>query len=1453
MQFPPILVAMLPSQLFALSNILQHLKKSISQNSNNTEASLAPQSDFVDFAASSALPASSTTGSPYRPTVTSSPTIFDAKDDSDSDIEDFEENQSQTPPPAILESRIPNPTNLLRFQLDAPAISVIYVPEAEAEASPFVFLDSFLEPSKTLEDHYLHFQVSDFKVNVDPLIQTVEFGVNVDECFKIRASERSYLPECSDRMLPKSGWYTQRILAVTPLPNSTLQPVQIQNSFQNGFAVDLGSVVISLPLGLPKLFSLALSDIYRAFTSPEPSQNSEREKIPSISAESSSNASKNYEKHDHQRLPSSQPHGDVLLDSLRLGESLIFETGVSVQTRFSLPRLRINLEIPLHQDMTFSLPLRRRERMVLEAEEIVLALHTFEAKRNSAHAHRTLSGSFSRLEISVEQDWFDFYNEESEFSEKHSIPLPNPPNANNSQVPRVVVLSMEGKSANDMDMTPENINLEWRDQPAPSSVLTAKAIQHAPFAVPNSEMGANKQAMSPQEFQNFSSSPSGLSVTLTVHNTTLTLSPGIYTFILDAYDEYARIHESKEPAQMEHPKFCPVLVDYRSKFGMLHLHVEQDPLIYFDASESDQMSSLGHKPSKGAQTAHSPVIYDIELDHIRLIQTGRYLGSSKSVMAVEVGAVDLRPFVHSVALAGQEHLPHLSYAQCHKVEEGVGIASEDSTYLVEIRNMNFSWTFSDVWPSKVAGIFTRLPHTAYQFEKYRDLVDSRSEQRRQTSNFIFNSQFSAFSIWSTPPDLRSPLDGSSAPRLVTCPQLVLIPRHCHLSIDLSTWIYHVFVDRAEIFVALDRDLVKPKSKASPGMEQTATMCDYWINRGHEYSGQLGTSTVTCVVSNEISESSLKCSLEIDTSASQVLALELLYDSYLHYQAKADQSSKKGSTAGKTTFQTKSDLQTLHEAFNSEDLDASMFRSRSRSSQSSIQEPRVSVETDVSKNLPSNIVSWDYMPPDRPKVPLKLRFSVLPIDFVWKLRSDEEDSKAFISLQFSQLEARYDVDENDTTHLEVQFKGLDGFTYLAGDQGMHFFGFDPNGGHYRRMLMSFVMDTWSSDLDQLQNDLKGVEVAVSRIAKFRLTVLPMQLTCNLLTFPFMHRYYKQYSQLYNAYNPPLEGETGSSLISSLFDVIATSLSLSSLQHASSDPSTPSDAMPGALVSIGEANSAAKTDPSKSSNLSVSEPAGPFFRRYFVSDLHLRLNISGVGEAKLRLPSINAENVSGGFGGVARELRAAYVPRWQTALSSVIGAFPGLKLARTVTQGLYAMVLVPLEEAKQGRSMTYGFVKTFGSTVWDAATETVALTAQAAGVAYAGLGAVGKIFDRRGPDAVRASHQQAHVPSPTHVRDGASQSVQSFVEGVQAASDNIQAPIQKFQGPDGSYWLLFRDLPLALPGTILYPLTGAVKGASELLQGTAAHMRSDHTTVHSSAPVAAPSSFLTEDEDTDSESA
>jgi hypothetical protein len=1465
-QIPKIWTGFHSSQLFSISNMVNRYHDIIANHIVNFEFASKISSPKLSIAISNSQN-SNLDQSIARSRINNIGKVqYEAKDESDDDTDDEselleEENNFEpihSPQITFDLSPIPNPT-LFRFELSIPSIEFLYIPsDAFDGESPFLSISSFSDPC-SLHTHFIKSSFNNVSIINTTDSQHVSAELNIDEHFVLRTSERPYIPSCCKEMIPETGYYVQNILTTYSTTEGQSFPVAINHSRSSGLILDLFELHLNLPLGIPKLCSNAIEDINRAFPNKKPSESLPTDISGNAAPSHSSQVDPNQEFNlDHQINPNPKLEDEpkqLLFESLLLGESLVFESGAYTRMRINIGLLVVNLEVPLPHDLRFTLPLRRQERLKLEMKDLSCEINTSDALCGSENPHRTLSSSFSNLNVYMERNFF-------------KIPV--------SKSSLTSILTLEGKSADSLEISPENFRFEWRDKPAPSSILSPESIHNAPFSVPTSDIGTARQALSRQEFQNLSSTPSKLCIIITVHMTVINLSSHLYSFVMDVYDEYLRLSRSEIPIDYHKETESAILVDFRSRFGLLHLHTIND---------SSSSNNTGFT-------------YDVQLENVRALQTSSFYGQDKSLLAIEVERVDLPSLVESMRLDRPDPQIHLSYAQSSEAflrsssKHHHPSFHQESTYLVEIRDCNISWTFSDLWPYQISAIFTRIERSEYQMDIFTKVSSSVSidekhvnngknyynnNKREEKSTFLFNVIHCGIAIWGS---VSSPInDSSMATKLLASPQLVIIPQQLHISIDLNSWLSHAFLDRAEIFTCLDRFGARDTySFDRIGIKGVSTAREYWVKRKHEHAGIIGTSTATFVALNNVSESSIKCGLELNTSVSQIITLQLLYNVYSQTMHANESNMKDKSNQQEKISSQKIFINRPSTDDNEEEEEEHIVSSGVIQSLPNIRsppiEPQVHFEPGVSKNLPLSIVSEDYIPSRRQVAPLKSRFSVLPFDIVWKLRSDiplngEKTIQNIpcIELHFSQLEVRYDLDENDSSLLEVSFKTLDGYSQLSGDRGMHIFGFDQNASHFRRRHLYFTLSScmagmessaprstysilsssYSEGLGEYLEGIGGLEDdpngggGKSKLSRFRLVVLPLQLRCTVQTFQFIHNYYRSYAKMIRTYDSLPTNDTEPSFVQSLFDVIGSTIyshipASSSNETESSILQKPSS--PPRSFQVGPSVFLSGQD----TKLVVLSPP-VFFKSFYVSDLHLRLNLPGINDAKIRLPSVISMNVLG-WRGVADELTSAYTPFVNEALTSVITSFPGLKLVKTVGRELWQLVRVPMEEARSGRSVTYAFLTTFGSGVKNVTTEAIGLTAEAVSATHKGIGVIAAYFDQRDVEDINDDQNQNqqdqqdqdhqdhhhHVPPPIDFADGASQGVQSVVKSVVAAKENMKAPFKKYQRDDGSILALLKDTTLAVPATIILPIGGIVSAAGAFLHGTAAHMRADHTTQH-----------------------
>jgi hypothetical protein len=706
--------------------------------------------------------------------------------------------------------------------------------------------------------------------------------------------------------------------------------------------------------------------------------------------------------------------------------------------------------------------------------------------------------------------------------------------------------------------------------------------------------------------------------------------------------------------------------------------------------------------------------------------------------------------------------------------------------------------------------------------------------------------------------------------LIATPQLVLVPQRLYLSIEFDDWMYHVKLDRAELFTTLDRNQTPEEPLFSPSPTITKTVRGYWYKREHSYAGLIATSTVTFVPSmpGNPSQVSLKIGLDLSTTPSQIAALQLLLSTFSNTSPNSDQFEASKSKNDSSPIQ-------LHLGADTEEHEEVLRPPKKRwmpqrNIRSPPEEPRVRVEAhldELGKFSINHFITENYVPqPHRESAPLKLVLSLSPTDLIWRLRPEgtikgtEARASPHIQVVLTHAQVRYEVDENSSTLLEATVKRVDGFSFLKGHSGSHFFGFDQNASHFRPNLLSFhltsclprheasaprsISNNLSSSvglcdyLDEFSSERQASTATDRMDTRLKLMLLPLQLTLNLDTFSFIHKFHRSYISTLKEYDPPVVSGTGTSFVDSLLNAIGSIFYAS----PSSDSIPSSDLSESSSSSYGPSSAKCSLPGSRDEDLLTRPaPPGTFFKSLYVSDIRLKLNLPGVDGAKIRLPSVISVNIDG-WEGVSTELAGAYTPFLNEALATVIAAFPGVKLLKTAGMGLVKLVTIPMEERRSNRSMTWAVVSQAGHVAVDVSSELVALSSVAFQAVSKSLGSFGSwmsSYSRKDEGSASSSSSPSFSSSaspssssssssyPSGFREGISQASTSVSDSVLAAGEAISGPIRRYK-EDGSALLLLKDTLVAVPSLVVLPTAGIVQGAADVLSGTAARMKQDHTT-------------------------
>ena len=1557
---PSLHFALHSSQLRILANILARYSE---MNTHSKPLSPSPTTQPILSSSSPFLSNSILTpGLSSRGVASSRTTQFEAKEEDCSDDEDAAgcqtdcvsallESDSVEPvtvaesihPPLEASFRVPplSPPTLVHVSLSAPYMNFVYVPHDIDSPSPFLHADHVRDPSQ-LGLSFVQLSITDSDASISPELLSISAHISASELFPVVPTERSHLPLCCADMFPNDGYYISNVFRTHVRSSHRSKPFGVVLAPSAPLLIAADDTVITLPLGLPKLCNQALTDINIFFPSSastsspssaddDASSSSCSSTSPPIPPSASSSSSNAYLKatgfddlkdsSDSSLMHSSNPPS-AGLGALFLTESALLETGVRYSsTVVSIPRLVINFEIPLPHDLRFSLPLRRRERLSIDIQDLQVDIHNVHRYNDSVPRTdpiRYLSATFLLLHGYLEKEYFS--------ASKRST---------------TTILSMEPRSSNAHEITAEPVRMEWREKPSPNA-MTGEEMEHAPFSVPSGkDMGSHKEALSRQQFENLASHPCNLSIALTLHMITFNLSPQIYSVLMDAFDEYTRVSKlasadsapssssptssssSSASASSSSPKgfmrkgpMSPLIVDVRSKYGVINFNVEKEP------------SPIEAPVERYSPKSREPLVYRVQVENARALQISSFLGTKRSIFAVQVERADLHhdsnTLFHVMSMSSIDSLVCASYVYCSEIKSDLASKGErcdtpanqwcETSQLVELRYVNLSWTFSDRWPQQIAAIFARIERKEYQLGAK---IAGDAKGSMDTSKLVLLAKVCSFGIWGTynpsssssetshSPSLprrkatQPPADASSSdtsslpPRLIATPQLVIAPHHFGIVIDMYTWVYHAHLTLAQLYTTLDKHQSKEEPKfAKLPPAKASTTKEYWESRHHKMAGVIGTSTATCVSANGLFEANLKCGLDMNTTVDQLAALQLLYSAYMSTPSTpttVPSPSKEtgGSEHAKRGFSSKAHqasdgryqpqfkmsddfepMGTHVDDDNGDEYDNGEQEERVQPPRPiptlrfrpppEGDDPRVNFEPSQAGHI--RITSEEYSP-TIVCAPLKFSFTLSPAGVRWRCRNDPS-SNDYVLLQLGHVEARYEGDENESTLLELTVRSIEADSQIRGKL-QNFFGFDVMGKHWRQRMLYF---TWRSCLrenersaprskyetlkssysDSIGHYLEEVQLEGeqqehsnsyssgrgdaneqrgNRFDRFRFFLLPMQLSCSLLTFHYLYSFYRAYTALTSSYEPSTM-QNQPTVTRTVLVSIAHALGVNVSNEDGEAFSTSAGASSSAATRPSSLTEPSHNQAQSSSSTCSSPPSnGPYFRSFYVGDMRLRLNIPGLFQnASIRVPSVMAMDVLG-WDGVSEELRNAYAPHLNEVLAAILKSFPGAKLISVAKESFLQLVRVPIDEDRHGRSASWGFVKALATGIRDIGIQTIGLAGNAIHSGSAVLSAAGSAFDVRDPNLAELSERV----NPDTLAQGAQQGGNSFVKALQATGENLITPLERYRNdPDASFFVFLLGSVRTVPFLFISPLQGALAGASNVILGATNQLQADHTT-------------------------
>ena len=1396
----------------------------------------------------------------------------------------------------------PPPSTFTHFQIEVQEVHFAFIPSTSlgTTRSPFLTLNQIQHP-ETTKDSFIQSSVTQLFISSDPSAQIFSAkSIFVSEnSTAVSDTHWQYLPEFSRSYLPKQGYFRHKILSILPNSLDEANGLSISSHTHGGLAIDIGALEVSIPLALPKLTKIAIRNLNDAIEALDTRNTSNDSTSSSGSQISSSDALFSASKPDLMRSVTGHNQAQQLIwDSLFLGESFVFETGSYTSTSLRIGTASVIMELPLVEDIRFEcLPLVRKERLRLEVKQIEAEISisdedSFAPPRHSSHLdssrslddgergsrpYRAFSAIFDEATLMVERGWQSSLNNKQETT---------------------IIAILEGRTADMMAERHENARFEWRDfgrdlvgehlaaaakkdgntkttalgdefdvemasrQNLEKMHISRGLAARAPFSgkyrsgphMGHTHVGdRQKEVLSRSEFSALAASPSELSIIFTVHMTTLHLSTVNYSVLMDAYDIYCHISALEAPNNLQRfnqvrelfGHSSPYLVDFRSKYALAHLYTSREPT----CSEKRRHEEGPPAPS-----------IDANFESLRILQTSRFLQTERSFLYATAHYAEMHDESSNTVLESKRlekdappHVASFIYSNRIVAQDGAnGHQKSETDLLIDLKDCVVTYGFDEKWPSRITSIFKRIANDEYTlFQPIGEFVADMAPEELDRFDCTLNLRSASIAVWGSASDdhtlfssALSPglskghnkTDSSSrlqaeSPRLVASPQIVLVPHIFHLTIDMNSWLIKASWDRVDLFTTIDRYSHRSASLVSKQLKPTSAK-SYWTNKRYLPAGAFGTGNL-CYNSSP-AKFSLEYGLQLITTPSQIVCLQLLYSAFANtWLAPQDASQSKESEHSLYS-------EAVEQIFPPNRLSSPPSR------HDSSKEPKTRL---LNARMTDSLISEDWLPETSASAPLTMDIHLKPADIVWRLRpepSEEEengdDNFETLDLNFSHLEFKYLVDENECSLMELMIKSVTGVSQLKDLREWSFLEFDASTGQSRLspwylsqrsdnqgyeptapLSMRFGRPSSSkSDSAQfrsfLNHDLSATTSMFSlssqtsiyesqassnattttlgplKVDSLRFEMPRMHLTLRVRTFLFLHSFYRSYHS-------------------------------SSCKYAlNDDPVQPQDNL--------------FLDPGASSAVE-SAPTGPYFKNVFVGNLHLKISLPTLSDTDIHFPLLFLTDVVG-WSALSSELWNVYEPGTRNLLRQLVSALPGLRLVRTVGYELWRLVMVPIDEAAHGRSATKGFFTALGSGIYNTVAEASSLgctvltaTSRTVGLFTSYVGQASSSYSQNPESNLEESEgsteeaqettKDVYVPYASNLPDAAKQSLETVVNGVADVKKQVTGTIEHFLSEDGTYGELVLNSVITAPNAVLLPLNGVISGAGALLHGASRTMK------------------------------
>lgn len=1522
------------SQLPLVVNVLNAYKRTI-ERAQSYHPSLAPKGSKSNSSPSphSKGPHSRTTSQAKISVSRFSDSTFTSRPEDDGDLESSKLQPSVSAPPSSSGQPSEAPSTLTHFQIEVEHVNFAYIPEgpSSGEESPFRTTAHINAPATTSKS-FIQSSLTKIFISSDPAAQTVSVGeVSLSDCAFILEDSWHLLPEITRSYVPRSGYYNHKTLSILPASLEVSSALSISLGSAGGLSMALGALEVYLPLSLPKLFSAALTDLTRAL--------SVEVKVPQVSSVSIAHSlaedalfAEKRNRDIRKQITGQNAAQQLLQDGLALGEAMIFETGSYTSISLTLHSASIVFEIPEPADIRYDeVSVLRPERLRLTLNDISAELSFFHdpfsheddsvpgdgqraSNAPSSHSsslhlpYRTLSARFWDAAVTIERHWHLF---------------------NPLKMETTLIGTLEGQSARLEDPRLENIRLEWRDygqdlvgkylqNDLPDDPLDGKPsskpsdydlksasrdnlekigisplfADRVPFStnyrssarLNHAEAGEKrKEGLSETDLSQLASTPSDLSIAVTVHMTQAHVSNVIYSLLMDTYDAYVQASTPVggpifKTVRSHYGPSSPFLVNFRSHHAEAFLYTDQEPY-----------SIESRQPEKGPPARAMSISADV----LHILQTSRFLQTDRSLFYATTkiaSALDesLNPLFESKKLNFDGEIASLPnavtfiYANRPLLRDVVsGITRSETDMVADLKDSVITWGFDDKWPWRIMTLFQRLPSPHRLAFTQAEGHDAGAEPNpynlmvnlRGTSVALWGAIADSSPLFSSSSDPNEPINGGASrpgdsprsdfpnesPRLLANPQLVLVPHSLHLKIDMNRWLLNASWDKVDLFSAIDR--LATASLAERSVRPTSQK-EFWLQRKHLPAGALETGLLRYDI--PASHFTLEYGLHLITTPSQLVTLQFLYNAYSEAWMKPKEPLR-------------------DEGNDANPLERSAeFEERILPPQPPPEFPwgRIPPNEPIARvdkeGIGSSLVSDEWSPKPSTAASIRMAFYMKPADIVWSLKhenaEDEEsqtDESKFqtLDLNFYGFDLQYLVDKNECALLELSIKEISGISMLNGERTWTFLDFDQQDGQSRMMPWYFSRRTDNkgfestsplstrfgrphiahSTSNERPSFLHGQGNASSsapssdssnssshsgsfdtphKLDSLRIEMQPVHLLINPSRARFLHSFYRSY-------------HSGAVI----YDLVVPEVELDETSGPGSHPD--SHVRP--------------------------RVTGPYFKFVNVGNVHLRLSIPTMNDTELRFPQLFLTNVIG-WSALSLEIWRVYEPSTRNLLPRLVKALPGLRLVSTLVYGLSRLVIVPIDELTHGRSATKGFFTALGSGLSSTVVEATSLGGTAlsffsrplmgfswlltrASRAVSSTSEEGEEGSGDRSEAIHEDWEYSDSPEPCaeDLNGALVEARKKLGGGVTELATRLSTRATRLARGNSRLGDVL-GAALSLPNLIFLPAYGAVAGAGMLFHGASSQMRARPVnerpllTEHASKPHAADleDSMATEEE-------